>query len=194
MPEFPFVNRYGDIDPTKIPGIQLAQWRHGLWYTTPGARATNSLTNNQIYFLPFWVPPGGANIAAAGAQVTVAGEAASVLRYGFYADDGTCFPGALIADFGTIGTSGTGFASVAVAQSLPAGLVWSAICCQNAPTTQPTVDCTNSNNPNIGSLQPTTTQTGVSYRQAGVSGAFPASATPAAANSGVGPRLWVQAV
>lgn len=193
--DFNWLTRGGDIDPTKIPGLQVAQWRHGLWYTTPGVHAAAALGNDQIRYTPFWVPPGGVNIDRAGTPVTVVGEAASTLRLGFFLDDGTGLPGSLLADFGTVSGATTTFSPITVAQSLPGGLIWSAVFCQNAPTTAPTCDVVQGMQMGVGMSTPASGAGGSCYSQSlAGGGAFPAQATPVAGTLNAGTRIFVRAV
>lgn len=56
------------------------------------------------------------------AQIDISlASATGVVRLGMYADDGTGRPGALVADFGTVGCTTTGVKSISIILTVPAG-------------------------------------------------------------------------
>lgn len=91
-------------------------------------------------------------ISAIGADFTVAGDAASVFRMAIYGDDGTCYPGALLLDGGSIstgtgnagtvatgGTPGTYMNTGITALTLVPGIYWTGGTVQGVTVTQPTM-------------------------------------------------------
>lgn len=113
----------------------------GRWYP-PYAHAglTTSLlsTNNRMLAIPF-LSSRSSNLQALGIDITVAGEAGSVVRHGVYMDYNG-MPGALLADLGTRDATVTGFVSVPGLNTLlPTDWLWIVSGAQGAPTTRPTV-------------------------------------------------------
>lgn len=149
------------------------------YFTASQGNSTTTAThgNGTLRLHPEVIPAGGITIDRVGAEVTSAGNAASVVRLGCYADDGTGYPGALIADFGTIdGTSAT-VQTITVSQAIPAGLVWWGAAAQNAATTQPTLRAVSGNSIPVfipsGTSAPGSGTSIQGWQMASVSGALP---------------------
>ena len=133
-----------------------------------------------------------------GAELTVAGEAGSVLRLAVFADNGNAYPGSLILDAGTIdGTSATTQVITISTLSLAPGLYWMGGAVQSAATTQPTVRT--ASNPTIpfgvplGSSLPGAATAGMGFSQASVTGAIGASFTATVTGTGTVPRMLLRA-
>ena len=127
--------------------------------------------------------------------VTTAGSAGSVIRMGVYADDGTGNNvGALVADFGTVGTTTTGVKEITVSQALTPGRYWFVVVPQGAPATSPTIRVTTG--PSVllpqGSTTPTNL-TGVLPRiSTTASGSLPSSVTMDTTGRALAPRLAIR--
>lgn len=128
-------------------------------------------------------------------DITVAGEAGSLVRLGIYADNAGV-PGALVLDAGTVAGDGTpGIKEAVVSQALAAGVYWMGAAVQAAPTTQPTLRI-------CAGLVPTTqsgtlstlSQTWGGYSQTGVSGALPANFSAAPSLAVTVPRVALRIV
>lgn len=66
-------------------------------------------------------------------QVTVGGGVGGV-RLGIYADDGNCYPGALVVDAGVIDANVVAFATLNITEALARGLYWLALLSDVTPT------------------------------------------------------------
>lgn len=76
-------------------------------------------TLNRVIYIPFRAGPGTWDRLAVNVASAVA---SSAQRFGLYAPTSAGIPGALIADLGTVATTGTGVASVTISQPVPSGL------------------------------------------------------------------------
>jgi hypothetical protein len=163
---------------------------------SPGnASASNTLGNGNLRAAPFLLQY-PTPIVALGAEIMAAGDVGSTLRLAVYRDNGSGFPGALLAQ-GTIPADAVATAEAAVSVTLPAGLLWIAAVVQGVTTTQPNVRV-------IGtsvtlpvqilwpSAVPGSNTTGVGYVQAGVTGALPDPAAFTTSTAGAVPRLWIR--
>lgn len=178
------------IDPALIPVAALlrtfrretAQFRSGCYHQlTPSPTVTtdNTLGWNIVRVMPV-VVPNRVTLSKLGAEITAAGAAGSLLRLGIWADDGTGFPAALVADAGTIDGTVVGVQEIgSLAVKLKPGLYWAGAAVQGGTTgTQPTVRTLS----NIASLRTMLTNGTTSpaagaiaaqgYSFSGVTGAF----------------------
>lgn len=115
--------------------------------------------------------------------VTTPGGAGSLVRGGWYLDNGTFDkPGTLIVDMGTVDTSTTGVKTFSSTLTLPVGRVWCAMAPQGVPAPNPTLR-TVLNNYAPHTTPTMTTATSQFMFQAAVTAALPATAAPATANS-----------
>jgi len=173
--------------------------RSGHYYPTV---ATTSLTtsgatgNGTMRTTPFYVPR-ALTLSRITAEVTAAGDAASVVRLGIYADDGNGYPGALVLDAGTIPGNVTGAAEIIINQALSPGLYHIATVVQGVTTTQPTLRTINAVTApavSYGTALPGGGTWGVGYKQTGVTGALPANFTSTYAlnDFGNGARTFVK--
>lgn len=114
------------------PGVRAAP---DSWYppaTVFTSTATQVLTANRVYYLPFSLP--GAAIDTIAVNVgTGAGNARIGLYYNVY---GTGLPGGLIVDAGQIDVSGTGLVSVVLPSvlTMPMDWFWAAAVFDSTPT------------------------------------------------------------
>lgn len=85
-------------------------WDVGGWYGAPSvASATGATPPNQTEATPLWVPPGGSKRIDQLAAEVVTGAAGAVGRLLAYRSvPGIHYPGALLADFGTVDASAVG--------------------------------------------------------------------------------------
>lgn len=127
-------------------------YKSGFYYfcNSPSNNGTSAaLGNNTLRATPFVVAK-SVSITRLGADFTVAGDAASILRLGIHNDDGTGVPGTVALDAGsistgsgnagTVATGGTpGAYEITVSVTLAPGLYWASAVVQGAPGTQPTV-------------------------------------------------------
>lgn len=116
----------------------------GRGYPAPHAIGTDTLTvtENRLYFVPFYAPRGASIDQVRFTITTGAGAAANEVRTGIYANSAGR-PGARLIDNGrtVVGTS-TGDIAVSCVTILPAGWCWLAMIANRAPggsATQPTV-------------------------------------------------------
>lgn len=193
----------------KAPGSSVVGgFKSGYYYYAHSASqvtTNNGLGNNSIKTRPF-VAPEAFTIVRIGLEFTVAGEANSVVRLGWFLEDGDGLPGVLLQDFGTIST-GTGDAGdvdtagvvgtweITVANLvIPKGLSFPSAAVQGSPTTQPTLRVTNVfDHPAmlaIGTSKPAAGANTVGYGLNSVSGAFPASWTNPGTNNSQMPRIF----
>ncbi len=87
-----------------------------------GQTAANSSAVSRLHTCP-WPVDRPCFIDRIGLYVTVA-VAASTVRLGIYADDGTGIPSALLLDAGTVDSSTTGFKELTVLSPLASGVYW----------------------------------------------------------------------
>ena len=115
-------------------------WQTGRYYFTPNGITGTSvvLANGTLRAIPFWVP-NAVTISRIGGECTLAGDAASVLRLGIYADDGTGRPGALVIDAGTISGFSATVQEITISQALTPGIYYAAGVVQGVTVTQPTI-------------------------------------------------------
>jgi hypothetical protein len=167
----------------------------GRYYFVPNSLNTPiaSLGNGNLRLIPFYVPA-ATTLSRIGGEVTVVGDAASVVRLGIYADDGTFRPGALVIDAGTISGNSATVQEITINTQLPAGWYWTGGAVQNVTTTQPTVRCVSSYVPqgvDTGTLIPAAAASILGRIMTGVTGALPANFVDAGTHAGV-PRLFVK--
>jgi hypothetical protein len=110
--------------------VPLARYKTGLWYplTAVGPSPSNpTLTDGRLMVQPFWVPRKVTIDQFAISSIVTNTNISTVLRAGIWVDDGTFYPGALTADWGTIPFTGTGTGSKtwsSLATTLNPDLYW----------------------------------------------------------------------
>lgn len=167
-----------------------------LYYPTLPTNSTT--TNNNFGFgslrATVFPVPRQITVTELHCEVTVAGDAGSVVRMGIYADDGFGYPGALLVDGGTDIATTTGMKVVAFsAVTLLAGNYWVAAVYQGGTVTQPTVRVISTAAVAIGtSSAPTTAAAAVCYLQTGVTGALPSTFTTSVAAGGQAFRTFAK--
>lgn len=163
--------------PTYSPGFQTQKWYHA-----QGAGAgTGLMVLNQLIYAPLFV--GAPRVFdAMSLQITVAASSNSSLRLGVY-QDSNGFPGSLVLDAGTITSSCAGSFNLLLSspQTLQ-GEVWLAAAAQGTAVTQPTVAKLGTDN-SLVALSAVASLTGNGWTESSVTGALPASATPASVSA-----------
>lgn len=167
----------------------------GMYYATPGLTSTATPSAGQLALAPIDINR-VCVLTALVADVATVGSAGAVLRLAIYADDGTgIFPGALVADAGTIDATIAGAATLTLATPipLPPGRYWIGGASQGAPTTAPVVRCVST----TGALiMPTTsasvTTLNVGAAQNSVTAAAPATFTTSLGFTSAVPRVLAQ--
>lgn len=155
-------------------------------YITPphvSRSAAVPLATDTIHFVPIWIPF-TMTFDRISAEVTTL-DAASLLRVGIYSSNGTgVTPGSRVLDAGTLACTSVAIVEATISQTLSAGLYWLAAAQQSGGTAQfrmvasgPLV-MPSSTASNVTSAALRTCLT-----QSGVSGAFPATATPVNSNN-----------
>lgn len=126
------------------------------WLTSPGLAPSSAVqSNGTCNTSPIVIPVAG-TIAAMGVNVSSAGSTGSVYRFGIYSDSAG-FPGALLLDAGTVGTTLTGVATITFdglsgrpnPLAVAAGRYWLVGVPQGAPTTSPTITVNTGSSPLI---------------------------------------------
>ena len=117
---------------------QLYRWKAGRWYTMQQVvpadwGGTETLTADQIYATPLYVPVGSGAIDRVGIAVNT-GKAGSTTRLMYYWQGADGLPGDLAHDFGTVSTNGSGDLSISGNWELPAGAGWLAAVADDAIT------------------------------------------------------------
>lgn len=132
----------GDKGATGDPGagLDIHNFRHcgvttyEAWFTSPRggtALAGSALTAARMYAMPFICPKA---ITLDQIGVYVSTLSTTTARLGIYADNGNCYPGALLLDAGTIDVTATGAKKIAINQALSANtLYWLVIVCAATP-------------------------------------------------------------
>lgn len=88
---------------------------------------SHTLSNYVLFAIPFPIPQQW-QVDRIGVHIPVASATAGAKgRLGIYADKGDCYPGQLLVDAGEIEVDTTGAKSLAIQETLPAGLWWLAI-------------------------------------------------------------------
>lgn len=172
------------------------RWVSGRYYFAPNTMSISTsatLGVGTLRAVPFWIPM-QTTLSKLGAEVTIVGDAGSVIRLGLYADDGSTRPGALVVDGGTILGDSATLQEVTISTVVGPGIYWAAAVVQNVTVTQPTLRTATAlltPSIDIGSSIPTAGQTAVGWSVTGVSGALPASfGAPTSASLGV--RMWTK--
>jgi hypothetical protein len=155
---------------------------------TTGLGAALLMTGNTLYAFGPFVPQAEHAWQGLHLNLTVAGSAGAVIRFGIAADTGVCYPGAYLLDAGTAVATAAANVGVSINDTLPLEPVWLLAAAQGGAATQPT--CTTTS-PNVtaaafGAGLPSLTAGNCGYSIAGVAGAlagsFPAGATVLGAN------------
>jgi hypothetical protein len=130
----------GGVLPSVSGGVPVLL-RAGMWTSVTGATATSIDAVHGIGLLRLTPLPVSSSKILDGLaiEVTAAGEAGATVRLGVYGDNGGGYPGALVADLGTVAADSVGVKALAASISLAAGLYWIGGVIQNVTTTQPTL-------------------------------------------------------
>ena len=174
----------------------------GMYFLTANSgvsNASNTLGNGTLRLLPMIIESALRVDRIGGEVLATVGEAGSVVRLGIYADNGACYPSALMLDAGPMdGTSATVQEFVCDVFFSP-GLYWIGGVVQAAPTTQPNVRIATGWHPPLP-----TAVTGVAsvpqgantllagFGQVGVTGALPATLSTTHSGIGNAPRVFLR--
>lgn len=156
----------------------------GSWYRFPAVATLTAVAQaaGSLRVAPKYIP-NAVTLDRLGAEVSVTGDAGSLVRLGIYADDGTGKPGALMLDAGTILGDSATVQSITISKALTAGWYWFGAVTQNITVTPPTVrSATALIEPVVVaySAAPAANTPAVGYSTSGVTGALPATfGTPA---------------
>lgn len=166
-----------------------------LYYAAPGLASTATPSQGVLALAPLDVDR-VCLLKALVADIATVGTAGAVLRLAIYADDGTGgFPGALVADAGTIDATVAGAATLTLTTPipLPPGRYWIGGASQGAPTTAPVIRCVSSTGAIVmPSTTASVTTLNLAAAQNGVTGAAPASFTTAIGFTSTVPRVLAQ--
>lgn len=178
------------------PPLAAGQYFYPVSPFLTGTSAT--LGNGNLRLVP-WVVTRATTIDRLAAEVTVVGDAASVLRLGIYSDNGAGLPSALLLDAGTIAGNSAAVQQVTISSTtLQPGVYWLGAVVQGVTTTQPTVrTISTSMNPAIaiplGNTLPSGGGAITGVVQTGVTGALPASLASPVASGTAAPRVFARA-
>lgn len=108
-----------------------------LGMTTITALSTVAIAKDTMRWTPIIIPK-RVTVTKMAINVTIAGDAGTVARLGIFAAvSGSCLPGTLILDAGTVSIAGTGAVELTISQVLDPGLYWLGI--NHNSTTSPTL-------------------------------------------------------
>lgn len=172
----------------------FASNRYYLTSSPSAASTANNLGNNTLRLVP-WRIYNNVTLNRIGAEITAAGEAASTLRLGIYADNTAGYPGALLLDAGTIAADSATTQEITINLTLSAGLYWIGGAVQGAATTPPTVRCGSGWFAPIDVADASMPSSGagrIGYSHPTVTGALPATFTSTVSAIGVAPRVFVR--
>lgn len=132
----------GSIEPKAGNALfyPMPAWISGRFYTSYGAFGAlgAQVMNSSAYCTPLIVP-NQVTVTSVGLEVTGAGTAGALTRFGIYASSPvSSLPSNLLVDCGTIATDGTGFLTTTISLAMQPGHYWIAAA-HYSPTTYPTV-------------------------------------------------------
>jgi hypothetical protein len=170
----------------------------GSYYFTSSATAVNTsstLANGTFRVAP-WYVPNACTISRIGAEITSAGDAGSKLRIGIYSDTGSCAPGSLLLDAGTIAGDSATVQEITVSQALTPGIYWVGAAVQLVTVTQPTARVLSAAqgylNLPLGTSAPSANQTMLGFSATGATAALPGSFNATVTTSSLTPRVFVK--
>lgn len=141
-----FTAEYVPLIGSGILGLRPANTATSYWPVPniTGASASNASlpSQGQLFLVPFVVSH-PVTLVSMAAEVTTAGEAGAVLRFGVYADspdgehDMTAI--SLVVDLGTAAAATTGVKTATGSQALGRGVYWAGVVPQSCPTTAPSL-------------------------------------------------------
>jgi hypothetical protein len=163
---------------------------------TSGLSTSSTLGTGTLRVCP-WFVPNATQLSVIGGEVVTGttGDSGSKLRLGIYADDGTCYPGRLVLDAGTIAGDSIAVQDIAINLTLQPGLYWIGGAVQIVTVTSPTVRTTTVTAPfplTVGASTPAAGGASSGYSQTSVTGALPAVFTATLSAAGSVPRLHVK--
>lgn len=169
-----------------------------LFTSSPGALSTSATLGVGTLRLVPWLIETKLSIDRLGAEVTLVGDAGSLLRLGIYGDTGNVYPGSLLLDAGTIAGDSATVQQITISTlTLPPGLYWVGGAVQAVTTTQPTVRTVSAWTPpvtlGLSTSLPAAGQSSFGFTQASVTGALPANFSATVGIAGAAPRLLARA-
>ncbi|KKM14364.1 hypothetical protein LCGC14_1706890 [marine sediment metagenome] len=90
-----------------------------------GSTSSQSVINNAIFAMPFYMPDLPNVIDTVVLQVLTA-EAGKNARIAIYEEDGNIYPGKLLFDVGEVSVASTGLKAITLSESVSRGLMWAA--------------------------------------------------------------------
>lgn len=176
----------GGLVPTSKTGFWLTPFPH----TSTGS---SSLTQSRLDCVPLLIQK-TVTLNSLGLRVTVS-AAATTIRLGLYADDGTGYPGALMVDAGTVDATGNGDKTIAISQVLTPGLYWLGSAAQGgSPQTVAITNLAVLGMP-FGSVAAGSAFDGnpaVAFSQPGVTGALPSTFTATQTVNNIAARVFAK--
>lgn len=156
------------------------KWPAGTHLQPHLGSTTAALTNDVVRYTPIWVPE-ARTLAEIAVETTASASLGGVLRLGVYSSNSSGRPSTRLLDAGTVdATVAAGLlAKTGLSLALTEGLYWAAVVSQGSPLTPPTLRALLgfSRFVNLGITSGGSGRNG--YSEAAVSGALPATATPA---------------
>lgn len=192
------VLKYNSANGTWINGtadISAIPLRSNFYYSAEGSVSGRSFTLNSAYFFPF-IFPAATTISRLGAFL-VSTALSNTIRLAIYDNTANNEPGDLLDETATISTGtgqALGFKYETVDVTVQQGLYWLAFVNQGSvPSTFQATGFRPYYFPQGSFSSPVTTSAVqfFHYTQTGVTGAFPATATPVLLDSGAAPRVFV---
>lgn len=169
----------------------LGRTPSGYYVSQPGTLSLATVANSRLQVQPFLFSATTV-LNQAAIEVTVAGDAGSLIRLGAYADNNG-LPGDLIADWGTLVGDNPASLGLTINQVLSAGVYWIGCAVQNAPSVQPTMRLISQSLISVPSSAPYTTVHNSGYGRNGVTGALPANFMSGAFTAAPCPRIQLRA-
>jgi hypothetical protein len=162
------------------------KYRSGYFYEAQigSVISTSTFTINRLFYVPFFLQE-SITMDRIGAECTSA-VASSTFRLGLYNADADGLPASLVFDAGTIDTSSTGLKTITISQTVSTPGLYFLAYAQQGGATNATMRCLLGTSGNWSPVASTTMAGSnhfTSYNQDSVTGAFPSTATPSAANT-----------
>lgn len=192
-----FAPRYASID--RLRTYTAVTPRTGRYFCPVGTGRgdTDDLPYGVLVCSP-WLLGAPVTISRIGVDVHSAGDAASKIRLGIFADAGNYHPGALILDAGpNINGDSATVQEITISQALSPGIYWLGAVAQSGVTTRPFVRVPFSYEPPISiamdSTIPDPNWTFGAVAQTGVTAALPSTFTATVAGNRRVPRIFLKA-
>lgn len=173
--------------------IGLGRFKSGLYYANGDLTTAAAPTLNVLAVSPSLFVHKTTTFNELVMNVTVA-AATSVFRMGIYQDDGGGYPGALVADFGTVDCSTTGLKTLTISQQLTPDVYWIGGVMQTASATITMTGPFLNHKIQVGTSSVSAGPNNNYYAQTSVTGALPSTFTSTVTpGSTTMPRIWIKA-